>query len=180
MYTENHCSLDKVVTIEDQVYESMKGRYFIGQSNLLTIEPYKYVWGALYNPKNSGVNLYVSVVTVTNTSDVSIKSRIYMNPHLSRNYDIVKAITPANLAICPPPKPEVCFLVGSFCNIENIGGVKAFTRIVPANSTLANEKDGKIIIPPGKNIMMLLVPPGDEIVEADIAYGWWEKPIDTM
>lgn len=175
--SSNSYCLEKVVTIENQVYKSMQGKYFIGQSNLLSFGYDGYAWGALYNPKDSGVNLYVSVVTITNTSDFPIKSRIYFNSSIPEGAIPVTSITPANLTISPQPKPMVYFLTGQFLTSEITDGVKAFTRIVPPNSTLANEKDGKIIIPPGESFLTLLVPPGPELVKADIAYGWWEERI---
>ncbi|MCY6958097.1 DUF6143 family protein [Clostridium brassicae] len=173
----NSCDIKKVVNIENPVYQSFKGRYFIGQSNLLSFGFDGYAWGALYNPQNSGVILYVSVVTVTNTSNLPIKSRIYMGSSIPEGAITVTSITPANLAFSPPPKPMVRFLAGQFLTDEITDGIKAFTRIVPSNSTLANEKDGKIVIPPGSSFLTLLVPPGPELVKADIAYGWWEKKI---
>lgn len=164
----------KVVTIDNPIYQSFKGRYFIGQSDLLNFGCDTYAFGALYNPPNSGVDLYISVTTITNTSNIAIKSRTYLNAIIPKNGCIVEEITPSNLTTVPLPNPEALFITGYFKECELWGGVKAFTRMVSPQYTLANEKDGKIVIPEGGNIMLVLVPPENGKVQCDIAYGWWE------
>lgn len=174
MYNKNNYDYKKVVTIDNPIYQSFKGRYFIGQSDLMTFGHDTYAFGALYNPPKSGVDLYVSVTTVTNTSNIAVKSRTYLNAIIPKGGSIVREITPSNLTTVPLPEPEVLFITGLFKCFDIKGGVKAFTRMVSPQYTLANEKDGKIIIPEGGNIMLVLVPPENENVQCDIAYGWWE------
>ena len=174
---ENALPIQKVVNIENPIFKSFQGKYFLGQSNLLSFGYDGYAIGTLYNPQGSGVILYLSVITITNTSDIPIKARIYLNSTIPDEVAPVTAITPSNLAIIPQPKPMVKFYVGQFITTEITDGVKAFTRIVPPNSTLVIEKDGKIVIPQGGNVMTVLVPPEKQIVKADIAHGWWEEKL---
>lgn len=168
---------EKVVNIENSIFKSFQGKYFLGQSNLLSFGYDGYAYGVLYNPPNSGVILYVSVITISNTSNIPVKSRIYLNANIPGGSTAVTAVTPSNLAVSPLPVPMVNFLVGQFVTGEVTGGVKAFTRMVSPSYTLVMEKDGKIVIPPGGNILTSLVPPEDQLVKADIAYGWWEEKI---
>jgi len=44
-------------------------------------------------------------------------------------------------------------------------------------STISDEKDGKIIIPPGGSFMVFLISPGMGSTAARIAFGWWEDAI---
>ncbi|AWI05402.1 DUF6143 family protein [Clostridium drakei] len=170
-------SLREVVTIENPIFKSFEGKYFIGESDLLSFGFNNYAWGALYNPKDSGVNLYFSVTTVTNTSDLPIKSQIYLNSTIPEGATKVTSVTPSNLTILPPPKPKIIFLTGQFLNNKIEGGVKAFTRIVPPNFTLVNEENGKIVIPPGGNILNLLISSAQVLIKAHIAYGFWREEI---
>jgi len=55
------------------------------------------------------------------------------------------------------------------------GGVNILDRIVPPNTTLVSEEDGKIIIPPGGNVLMFLKSSAGKTIEGIVAFGWWEK-----
>ncbi|BCN29603.1 DUF6143 family protein [Anaeromicropila herbilytica] len=174
MYTELSRDYEKVVTIDNPIYQSFQGRYFLGQSELITFGHDTYAFGSLYNPIHSGVNLFISVSTITNTSKIAFKSRPYMNARIPSGGSIVENITPANLVTIPQPVSKIKFITGQFKEPIQ-GGVKAYTRMIPAESTLANEKDGKFVIPPGSNFMLVLVPPTDTDIQADIAYGFWTE-----
>lgn len=50
-----------------------------------------------------------------------------------------------------------------------------FDRIVPPYSTLPDEKDGKIIIPPDSAFLVKTTSSGSEISKIRIAFGWWEE-----
>lgn len=51
----------------------------------------------------------------------------------------------------------------------------AFRRIVPTQSTLVSDEDGKFIFPPGGSFVIFLIPPNNEIIQAEVAFGWFEK-----
>lgn len=168
-----------IANIENPVYQSYQGKYFIGQSKLLSFGFDGYAYGGLFNPSNSGVNLFFNVFTVTNTADVAIKARIYVNASIPDSAFEVDVVSPANLTIKPPPHHKVKFLASQFFNEEITDGKKLFTRMIPPKSTVVIEKKGLIILPPGDNISIELVPPADVAVKADIACGFWEEPINV-
>lgn len=51
----------------------------------------------------------------------------------------------------------------------------AFRRIVPPQSTLTSDEDGKFIFPPGGSFIIFLISPNNEIIESEVAFGWFEK-----
>jgi len=165
-----------VVNIPQSVYKSYQCKYFLGQSQLLNFGNNLNTWGALFNPKNSGVNLYVSVYTVTNTSDYPFKSRVWVDtPPIGTVHPAT--VIPANLT-CGCIKPKVQFLWSELVEKTPAKGTHVLTRMVPAKTTLVNEKEGKIVIPPGGSFLVYLVSPGPQHIQADIAFGWWEEEIN--
>lgn len=90
---------------------------------------------------------------------------------------ISKNVTSANQAISPLPKPEVKIEFAEHVSGFPKQGVNAFKRIVPPQSTLASDEDGKFIFPSGESFGIFLVSPNDEYIEAEVAFGWFEKKI---
>ena len=56
-----------------------------------------------------------------------------------------------------------------------MGVTFGFCRIVPPQSTLVSDEDGKFIFPSGGSFVILLISPNHESVKAEIAFGWFEK-----
>ncbi len=54
-------------------------------------------------------------------------------------------------------------------------GVNAFDRLIPAQTTLVEEEDGKFIIPPGGNFAVFLTGGESGVLQARIAFRWWEE-----
>ena len=65
-YCNKKTSFD--VSIDYQLYQYGKGKYFIGQTPVLTGEN-EHAIAMLYNPSNSNRNIYVNAITITNISD---------------------------------------------------------------------------------------------------------------
>lgn len=84
-------------------------------------------------------------------------------------------MTPANTAISPLPKPEVKIAYAEFVEGFPRKGVMAFRRIAPPQSTLASDEDGKFIFPPCGSFIIFLVSPNNDIIQAEVAFGWFEK-----
>ncbi|MDP1392578.1 DUF6143 family protein [Lysinibacillus capsici] len=70
-----------------------------------------------------------------------------------------------------PPNPEVKIEFAE----HPYKGVNAFKRIVPPQSTLVSDEDGKFIFPSGESFVIFLVTQDNECIEAEIAFGWFEK-----
>jgi len=84
-------------------------------------------------------------------------------------------VTPANTTLCPLPKPKVDIALVELFDGFPKAGVNAFKRIVPPQSTLASDEDGKFIFSPGGSFIIFLVSPTNELIESEIAFGWFEK-----
>ena len=165
----------EVVNIPVALFESSKGRYFVGQSELLSFGNGRYARGGLFNPCNSHVNLFVNVFTITNTSAIDFIAEFWFNPKLSGAGSVSDMVTPANKIICPSPKPKVELRFQENVNGVPSGEVNVFDRLVPAKTTVVEEEDGKFIIPPGESFVIFLVGQENAGNQARIAFGWWEK-----
>ena len=133
----------------------------------------KYQWGALYNPKNSKVKLFLDNICVVNFSSTPIIQNHYLNPKI--NYEGYK------------------YMYGdsnSLNNQNNSNGVVIFNqgednqlflneantlRVCQAFYTDNIKKSGSIIIPPGKSILILINSMDNSTPSSSISYTWWEE-----
>ncbi|MCG3087334.1 DUF6143 family protein [Sporosarcina cyprini] len=166
----------KVVSIPNPLYQSLKGRYFVGQTETIRLGEGKNAWGGLLNPSDSNVDLFVNAFTITNHSDQPIEALIWFNPGPLPNRMNSKKVTPANTAIHPLPMPKVRLAFGEIVGLPK-RGVNAFKRIVPPQSTLTADEDGKYIFPESGSFVIFLVSPTNELIDAEVAYGWFEKRV---
>lgn len=164
-----------VVSIPVALFESGKGRYFVGQSELLHFGNCRNAWCGLFNPCKSQVKLHVNVFTITNLSDMDLLAEIWFNPELHGNEIVSNLITPANRGICPPPKPAVQLIFSDDTKYSPDKGINAYDRLVPPKTTIASEEDGKYIIPEGESFTIFLAGQGNGELYARVAFGWWEE-----
>ncbi|WLV25328.1 DUF6143 family protein [Aciduricibacillus chroicocephali] len=164
-----------VVNIPNPLYQSLKGRYFVGQTDHIRFGKGTNAWGGLINPVKSDVDLFVNAFTITNHSNQPIEAEIWFNPIPPGEFTISDNVTPANTALCPPPIPEVKIAYAEFVEGSPRKGVMAFRRIVPPQSTLVSEEDGKFIFPPGGSFIIFLRSKTNEIIKSEVAFGWFEK-----
>ncbi|MEN6567093.1 MAG: DUF6143 family protein [Veillonellales bacterium] len=164
-----------VVSIPVSLFESSKGRYFVGQSGLLHFGNGKNAWCGLFNPCSSQVKLHVNVFTITNLSDTDFLAEIWFNPELHGKETVSDLVTPANRAICPRPRPEVELIFADDVRCSPEGGVNAFAREVAPKTTIAQDEDGKYIIPEGESFTIFLIGQEVSCLQARVAFGWWEE-----
>lgn len=171
--------LGKTVNVPMELYESMRGRYFIGYADELGIRAGTSAWARLYNPRQSGVNLYVNVWTVTDLSDSPFRAQFWFNADPPGNASESHLITPSNLAFRPTPQPRVRLQKASNVYGEPEGGVKAFVRRGEPGTTVVEVENGKLIFPPGGSFLVYVTLTDYERASgaARIAFGWWEKSI---
>lgn len=171
-------NLVKAVDIPIELYESINGRYFIGYADELTLGNGKSAWARLYNPRNSGVNLFVNVWTVSDISQSPFRAQFWFNatPPLC-HYTESTLVTPSNTAYRPHPIPLVKLQQASDVTGEPMGGVKAFVRRGTPGTTLVEVENGKLIFPPGGSFLVFLSIEDDVPAEGRIAFGWWEERI---
>ena len=166
---------DEVVSIPTPLFESIKGRYFFGQSGLLQFGNGRNAWCGLFNPCNSHVKLHVNVFTITNLSDTDFLAEIWFNPELHGQGFVSDMVTPSNRSICPSPNPKVELVFAE--NVRGIPkrGINAYDREIPPKATIASEEDGKYIIPEGESFVIFLDGQEDRSLQARVAFGWWER-----
>lgn len=171
----NNDRFSKAVNIPNPLYQSLQGRYFVGQTEHIRFGKGKNAWGGLVNLFKSDVNLFVNAYTITNHSNQPFEAEIWFNPIPPGKQMISNNVTPANTALSPLPKPEVKIAYAEFVEGFPRRGVMAFRRIVPSQSTLASDEDGKFIFPPGRSFIIFLVSPNNEIIQVEVTFGWFEK-----
>jgi hypothetical protein len=166
----------EVVDITTPAMNSMLGRYFIGQTGVLSFGGGYNGWGGVINPRNSGVNLYIDLFTITNFSTQNFISEIWLNSDAPKNAVISPTVTSSNQAISPPPKPKAVMENSDYLTMPLTNGVNIFGRIVASNSTLVSDSHkGSIIIGPGGSFSILLRSPGPQNIKGTIVLTWWEE-----
>lgn len=175
----NKSTLDYTVSIPINLAKSLEGKYFVGYADNLTFGAGTNAWARLYNPSNSRVNLHVTVWTVSDVSSSPFRAQIWFNtipPGTPQNSTLV---TPANLALCPLPRPSIKLQYAVNVTGDPKGGIKAFVRRGQPETTLVDDEQGKFIFPPGGSFLIFLSNPETPKVTAAgrVAFGWWEEPI---
>ncbi|WP_297421353.1 DUF6143 family protein [Clostridium sp.] len=167
----------EVVSISVPLYKSIQGKYFVGQTGTLTVCNKSDAWASLLNPHGSGIDLFVNVFTISNFSDNTLTAEIWLNVNPPKKECISNKISPTNTALKPLPhnKAEIRF-VDSTTEVPQ-GGVNVYERIVPPNTTLVGEEDGKFIHAPGGNYTIVIRSTCLQPSKVIVALGWWEKPI---
>ena len=133
----------------------------------------KYQWGALYNPKNSKSTIYVDSISVVNFSSTPIIQSQYLNPRM--NYEGFKYMYGNSncLEYNLNSNGVVIFYQGNdnllFPNEANL------LKISQPFYTDNSQKNGSIIIPPGKSILMLINTMNLNNTSCAISYSWWEE-----
>lgn len=167
----------KTVNIPISLFESIEGRYFVGQTELLTFGNGTNAVGRLFNPTDSRVNLFVNVITISNITQTDFLAQIWFNAELPETGTVSELVTPTNTVLRPNPKPEVVLQFAQNLQGTLSGGVNPFDRVIPPITTVVDEEDGKFILPPGSSFSIFLVGPGSDPLQARIALGWWETRI---
>lgn len=164
----------KEVSIPFPLYESEKGKYFIGETPILIVEDTNAIV-VLSNPSKSNVNLYVNAITVTNISDSHLSAEFYLRSNF-KDGETSDSISCTNLSIVPPPmhKGEIKYSTSTTNPPED--GIVIFSRIVSPYSTSVID-GGQMIISPGQCLLVYLggyLPiVFDSII---VAFGWGEEP----
>lgn len=165
----------KVVSIPVSLFKSMQGNYFVGQTETLLVGNGLNAWAGLVNPCNSGVNLYTNVFTISNYSDDYLTAEIWLNTSLPKKVSVSHKISPTNTALKPLPKNKINIRFVESTTLVPQNGVNIYERIVPPNTTLVSEEDGKFIESPGGNYVVVIKSSSSKPSKVIVAFGWWEK-----
>jgi len=171
--------LNYAVAVPINLAKSLEGKYFVGYADNLVFGRGKSAWARLYNPPGSGVNLFVTVWTVSDVSETSFRAQIWFNAEPPGAPQDSALLTPANTALRPLPRPQVRLQYAVEVSGEPTGGIKAFVRRGQPEATLVDDEQGKFIFPPGGSFLVFLSnPETPELAAAGrIAFGWWEEPV---
>jgi Family of unknown function (DUF6143) len=172
--------ITQVASMPYALYLSLQGKYFLGSTAVLEFGNGTSTWAGLYNPLNSGVNLHVYSWLVSNNGPSPIRAQVWFNSNPPGQPILVPTVTPANTALHPSPRPKILMFQASNVTSEPVGGVKAFVRRAPSETTISDEEFGKFIFPPGGSFVMFLSNPEtpDLSASATVVFTWWEEKID--
>jgi hypothetical protein len=164
-----------VVSIPNSLDQSQRGNYYVGQTPKMNITN-KLAYGALYNPSQSERNLYVNVFTITNFYKSPILAEIWLGATPIPFGQPSPKVANTNQTLTPTPKSKIQLLhkAGSGTVRE---GINVFDRIVPPQSTVVAEEDGKYIIPPGEYFILTLKALSKGNSSSAIAFGWFINPL---
>lgn len=163
------------VSIDYPLYQSEKGKYFIGQTPILTGEN-EHALALLFNPINSNINIYLNSMTITNISDLNLSAEFYLKSCFNKG-SISDLVSCTNTTIIPEPTPRGQIKYLTTTNQPPSDGISIFSRIVSPYSTLVVD-GGQIILAPGQSIIIYLGGFLPVVLDsAKVAFGWWEERI---
>ncbi|WP_051033529.1 DUF6143 family protein [Acetivibrio cellulolyticus] len=168
----------EVVVLSDAVYHSYLGEYFLGQTDIITFGDTNNGWGALVNPANSNVNMFLNAYTISNFASIPLTAEGWLSSMLPGNAKVSTYFAPGNQSIVPSPVPHVKIKNASMVSGTPTGGTYTFVRRVEPNATLTkHDFQGMYIIPPGSSFALFFLSPGKGQVHTRVAFGWWEEKI---
>ena len=153
--------------------EANQGYYFIGQTPMLT-QTTDNAMVALVNPITSTANVYINVQTISNLSGSLATAYFYIGGTLPTSGTISPFISVSNTTINPVPNSnaQIQYILNSSYTPL---GVSQFMRLIPTNQTLVDDIGGRIILAPGRSLVVLLQ---GLIGNVAMAFGWWEKQLN--
>lgn len=168
----------QVVCLANSLDQSVKGRYYVGQTPVLHVCRDLAILGGLKNPRDSGADLYVNVFTLTNFSGHPLIARVWLDSKPAGGTSVSRNVSRTNLTMRPSRKSPVDLIYHQGKKQPVCGGINVFDRVVPAGSTVVAEEDGKYIVPPGKYFLITLHSSDQRKrlqLPAALAFGWWIK-----
>lgn len=175
----NEDSFKYFVSVPLTTAKSFEGKYFSGVATDIYFGEGTKGWGRLYNPPDSGVNLFLNVWTLGDIFTTSYKAQIWFNSTPPGIIQESKFLTTTNTAISPLPQPKCRVQYGIMAKGFPSGGVFAFGYSGSAGTTVAEELQGRQIFPPGGSFTVFLYNPENPTIPAlgTVSFGWWEEPI---
>ncbi|HCJ55943.1 hypothetical protein SDC9_134440 [bioreactor metagenome] len=171
-------SVRDVIVLSETVYHSYIGKYFLGQTDIITFGDGHHAWGGLINPAKSNVNMFLNAYTISNFSNQPITAEGWLSSTLPGKGKASPYFASGNQSITPPPIPNVEIQNASFVSKKPTGGTYAFVRRIEPNLTLTkHDFQGMYIIPPNSSFVLFFLSPEKEQAHVRVAFGWWEEKI---
>jgi hypothetical protein len=176
LFIPNEEEPQKAIVLKDSVYHSYLGEYFLGQTNIISYGGSYQAWGGLFNPLDSGVNMFLNAYTISNFSTQPITAEGWLSASFTGKAVISGHYAAGNQSITPPTQPKVLIRSASYVTGTPIKGTYTFVRRVEPRVTLTkHDFQGMYIIPPGSSFALLFLAPEAADIKVKIAFGWWEE-----
>lgn len=120
IYNHELKPLQQVVDIPNPLYQSLQGKYFIGQTPTLFVSNSSNAWAALVNHDSSHRNLFFNVFTISNFSSNIITAQLWLNTTPPGNPATSSLISPTNTAFTPKPDHKVLLQYVQYPPAESI------------------------------------------------------------
>jgi hypothetical protein len=168
-----------IASIPIDLYESEQGKFFTGEAEGLDFGGGTSAWAGLFNPPDSGVNLFVWAFGITDVVNTAYRIQIWFNASFPGVPQVSNFVSPTNTAIRPLPVSKVKLEYATRVSGDPTGGIKAFVRRGEPGVTIFSIEDGKFIFPPGGSFVIFLSNPEIPEIAASgkISYQWWEEHI---
>jgi hypothetical protein len=168
-----------IAGIPIDLYQSEQGKFFTGEAEGLDFGQGTSAWAGLFNPPDSGVNLFVWAFGITDVVNTAYRIQIWFNAQFPGVPQLSNFVSPTNTVIRPLPVPKVKLEYATRVSGDPTGGVKAFVRRGEPGVTIFSIEDGKFIFPPGGSFVIFLSNPETPEIAASgkISYQWWEEQI---
>lgn len=170
----------EIVTIPFDLFQSFLGRYYIGRTPVLTLRGGCDCWGGLINPRDSSVNLFIDNISVSNTSGAPFCTRIWLNTTPFGRILVSPFVTLSNTAVEPMPVSFALLSYAQVLRMVPFNGDSLASQFARPFRTLDSAFGGKIIIPPGGNIIVFCHSnegSGGCCASCEISFQWWEMPV---
>ena len=175
----NPNTIDYNVSIPVGLMKSIEGKYFVGIADDLRFGNATNAWARLYNPPNSGVNLYIDNWTVSDILTTPYRVRAWFNCTPTGFIEFSQNVAPSNMTIVPQPRSHIFLQYAISVSGFPTDGIGAFVRYGLEGTNITSVEEGKFIFPPGGSFLISLSNPENPTLPAtgSIFFGWWEEPI---
>lgn len=128
----------------------------------------------LRNPQNSNVNVFLRTLHLTNYSSAPLSYEIYYYGDLTKKLPRTQVVSGNTYDTTPNNQARV--YAGTNTSIVN--GVKTIIHNVPAYESYRTWAQGSVLIAPGMNHIIKVVPLTDNLnPHCAVTFDWWEEPI---
>ncbi len=159
--------------IDDEEQDNINDSKLIFSSGTPQLNHGKHQWVALYNPKNSKSTIYVESICVVNFTSTPIVQSQFLNPKM--DYEGYKYVYgTSNYLDCNINSNGVVIFYQGNENLLFLNEANTL-KVLQAYYTDNSQKQGSIVIPPGKSILTLVNSLSHNDPSCAISYSWWEQ-----
>lgn len=152
-------------------------KYYMGQTEKITVGEGAQGIASLSNPVRSGVHLFVNQWMITNPSPLAIETHFLFGKTASvTGTTTSRHVTSGYVQLPACPAAQGKILYGSSTSESFPDSIHAYTRIIPPYSTVEANPAGQWILGPGM-ALIIRVPDTEENASFYFSVDWWEQPV---